>query len=117
MLTEVLQTRDVREATGIAGIRNKEEMIETVHKHLFDRRRRRKRFLREIRHQVETCGYSVSQISDADLEAAVTHIGRRLEGLTPLTAKKTFWILRRLSPDVSQLRKRTRRSEKSLEKY
>ena len=89
-------------------------MFKTVHKHWIDRRRRRRtRFLREIRHQFETCGYSVSEISDSDLETALTYMGPRTEKTAPLTARSAFWTLRRLSPDVSELRRREENGGKS----
>ena len=77
-------------------------------------RRRRSVALRDIRRQLESCGYSMSEISDSDLEAAVTYGGRRIEKSMPLTAKRTFWILRRLSSDVTPLRRRARSSGNSM---
>lgn len=90
-------------------------MFRTVQKHWLQRRlSRRKRFvLREIRRQFESCGYSVAEISDCDLETAAASVGRPIEKSMPLTAKRTYWILRRLSPDVTQLRRQTEKSGKS----
>ncbi|MBK9154328.1 MAG: hypothetical protein IPM25_08945 [Chloracidobacterium sp.] len=65
---------------------------------------RTRRVLRRIRRQLETSGYTVNGIPDSVLEAAVAFDGRRIEDVLPLTAKKTYWILRRISPDVTKLR-------------
>lgn len=93
-------------------------MFRTVQKQWMRRRlRRRKRVLREIRRQFESCGYSVAQISDSDLEAAAVSVGRPIEKSMPLTAKRTYWILRRLSPDVTPLRRLSQGDGESAEKY
>jgi len=68
--------------------------------------RRRKRVLAKIRRQLANCGYSVEDLTDSELEAAATCDGERVEDAMPLTGKRIYWILRRLSPDVTRLRRR-----------
>lgn len=67
--------------------------------------RRKKRVLDKIRRQLVSCGYSVEDLTDTELEAAATYGGERVEDAIPLTAKRTYWILRRLSPEVKRLRR------------
>lgn len=68
--------------------------------------RRKKRVLNKIRRQLASCGYGVEDLTDTELEAAATSGGESVEDAMPLTARRTYWILRRLSPDVTRLRKR-----------
>ena len=68
--------------------------------------RRKKRVLNSVRVQLENCGYDVRALGDSELEAAVTYGGGSIEKAMPLTAKRTYWILRRLSRDVTRLRRR-----------
>lgn len=75
-------------------------MLSTINK--YRQRRRTERQLRKIRTQIEHCGYDLQHLSDRELEAAVAREGSQIEA--PLTAKRTFWILRRLSPEFNQFR-------------
>ena len=59
--------------------------------------RRRKRDLDKIREQLEIYGYSVEDLTDQELAAAVTDRRGRIDSEMPLTAKRTYWIVRRLS--------------------
>lgn len=65
-------------------------------------RRKTERQLRKIRTQIERCGYDLQHLSDPELQAALVREGSQIE--TPLTAKKTYWILRRLSPEFNRFR-------------
>lgn len=66
--------------------------------------RRKKRVLNKIRRQLASYGYGVGDLTDIELEAAVAYGGKRVEDAMPLTAKKAYWILRRLPPDATRLR-------------
>jgi hypothetical protein len=67
--------------------------------------RRKKRVLNKIRRQLASCGYGVGDLTDIELEAAVAYGGKRVVDVMPLTAKKAYWILRRLPPDVTGFRR------------
>ncbi len=59
-----------------------------------------------MRDQFERCGYSLEDVTDSELEAAVTADGIRIESEMPLTGKQAFWVLRRISPGGETLRGR-----------
>lgn len=68
--------------------------------------RRRKRTLDIVRRQFESSGYTLDDLSDSELEAAVTRGAGGIEEVLPLTGKKIYWTLRRISPDEGQLQQR-----------
>lgn len=65
----------------------------------------RRRILDKVRRQFETCGYTLDDLTDSQLEAAITRGEGGIETVPPLTAKTIYWMLRRLSPD-GKLRER-----------
>jgi hypothetical protein len=68
--------------------------------------RRRRRALDSIRRQFESSGYALDDLTDSELEAAITRGEGGIEEVLPLTGKKIYWTLRRLSPDGRQLQRR-----------
>lgn len=64
---------------------------------------RKRRHLDKVRRLFEGCGHTVDDRTDSELEAAITHYGGRLGSSLPLTGKRMYWILRRLSSDGEQL--------------
>ncbi len=85
----------------ISQTRRAKKVISTIYRSWA--RRRTERQLRKIRTQIERCGYDLQHLSDPELEAAVVREGSQINE-TPLTAKRTYWILRRLSPEFNQFR-------------
>lgn len=69
-------------------------------------RSRKRRALDSVRRQFESCGYTLDDLTDAELEATITRGAGEIEKVTPLTAKTIYWTLRRLSPGDSQLQQR-----------
>jgi hypothetical protein len=69
-------------------------------------RRRRKRALEEIRGQFERDGYSLEDLTDSEVEQAITSYGDPIENSKPLTGREVYWVLRRLSPDGERFRAR-----------
>jgi DNA-binding transcriptional LysR family regulator len=69
-------------------------------------KRRRRRALDSIRRQIESSGYALDDLTDSELEAAITRGEGGIEEALPLTGKKIYWTLRRLSPDDRQLQQR-----------
>ena len=67
---------------------------------------RRKRTLDNVRRQIENSGYTLDDLTDAELETAVTRDGDGIEKVLPLTGKEIYWTLRRISPDGRQLQRR-----------
>lgn len=76
---------------------------------------RRKRTLDNVRRQIESCGYTLDDLTDAELEAAITRGGRRIEKVLPLTGKTIYWTLRRISPDSRQLQQRKIRQPQQMQ--
>ena len=75
-------------------------MLQTIYKNWLPcGQHRRKRVLNKIRGQIERNGYSLEDIDDSDLEAAITYDGRPIERAIPMTGKRIHWILRRLFAD------------------
>ena len=73
-------------------------MLEKIYKNwLPGEKRRRRRALEKIRSEIEGSGYGLEHITDSDLETAVTYAGGAVDNALPLTAKRTYWVLRRLS--------------------
>ena len=68
--------------------------------------RRRERVLDEIRGQFELHGYSLEGLTDSEVEEAIAYYGDPIENSMPLTGKKIYWILRRLSPEGERFRGR-----------
>lgn len=68
--------------------------------------RRRRRALDDIRRQFASSGYALDDLTDAQLEAAITRGKDNIEKLPPLTGKTLYWTLRRISPDDKQLQRR-----------
>jgi hypothetical protein len=64
------------------------------------------RVLDSIRRQFESSGYALDDLTDSELEAAITRGEGGIEEVLPLTGKKIYWTLRRLSPDGRQLQRR-----------
>ncbi len=67
---------------------------------------RRRRTLDTVRRQFESSGYTLDDLTDSELEAAITRGAGGIEKVLPLTGKKIYWTLRRISPDDGQLRQR-----------
>lgn len=63
------------------------------------RQRRRKRLLAAIREQFERDGYSLENLTDSQVEEAIRFYNDPIETAIPLTGKRIYWILRRLSPN------------------
>ena len=68
--------------------------------------RRRRKVLDEIRGQFELHGYSLEDLADSEVEEAITFYSDPIENSMPLTGKKIYWVLRRLSPDGERFRRR-----------
>jgi hypothetical protein len=69
-------------------------------------RSRKKRTLDNVRRKFESCGYTLDDLTDSELEAVITRGEGGIEKVLPLTAKAIYWTLRRISPDSRQLRRR-----------
>ena len=69
-------------------------------------KRRRRRMLDNARRQIADSGYAIDDLSDSELEAAITRSAGGIEKVLPLTGKAIYWTLRRLSPDGRQIQKR-----------
>lgn len=69
-------------------------------------KRRRRRALDTIRRQIADSGYALDDLTDSELEAAITRGEGGIEKVLPLTGKTIYWTLRRLSPDDRQLQRR-----------
>ena len=82
------------------------EMIRKIYENWVPSARRRRRLLHNARRQFETCGYALDDLSDSQLEAAITCCKGRIEKATPLTGKAIYWTLRRISPGGYQLQQR-----------
>ena len=67
---------------------------------------RRRRTLDIVRRQFESSGYTLDDLTDSELEAAITRGAGGIEKVLPLTGKAIYWTLRRISPDGRQLRRR-----------
>ena len=70
------------------------------------RLQRRRRAFAEARRQSADSGYALDDLSDSELESAITRGGGGIETSLPLTGKTIYWALRRLSPDSRQLQRR-----------
>jgi DNA-binding transcriptional LysR family regulator len=82
-------------------------MLEMISKILTpSSKRRRRRALDSIRREFESSGYALDDLTDAELEAAITSGNGGIEEALPLTGKKIYWTLRRLSPDDPRLQQR-----------
>ena len=81
-------------------------MIETIRKIWTPSRRRRKLALDDVRRQFANCGYTLEDLTDSELERLITYGTGEIEKLHPLTAKKIYWTLRKISPDGSRFEKR-----------
>ena len=68
--------------------------------------RRRRRAFAEVRRQMADCGYALDDLTDSQLEKAVTGGRGGIEKVPSLTARTIYWTLRRLSPDEGHLRQR-----------
>lgn len=68
--------------------------------------RQKRRALAEVRRQIANSGYALDDLSDSELEAAITRGQGGIEKVLPLTGKAIYWTLRRLSPDSGQLQRR-----------
>ena len=82
-------------------------MFEKIHKvwmPAFGRRRRR--VIEEARRQITSCGYDLDDITDSQLETAITISNGSIEDVSPLTAKTIFWTLRRIAHDRIELKQR-----------
>ena len=69
-------------------------------------KRRRRRTLDIIRRQIADSGYALDDLTDFELEAALTRGEGGVENIPPLTGKSIYWALRRISPDGRQLQRR-----------
>jgi hypothetical protein len=69
-------------------------------------KRRRRRALNTIRRQIADSGYSLDDLTDFELEAAITRGESGVENVLPLTGRMIYWTLRRLSRDDRQLHQR-----------
>ena len=72
--------------------------------------RRRRLALKDARLQFARCGYRLDDLADSQLEAALIDGESKIEEV-PLTAKRMYWALRRISPDGELFRQRRRRTE------
>jgi hypothetical protein len=68
--------------------------------------RRRRNALDDLRREITSFGYALDDLTDAQLESAITRGEGSIEALPPLTGKTLYWILRRVSPDDRQLEQR-----------
>ena len=68
--------------------------------------RRRRRALDEVRRQIADCGYALDDLTDSQLEQAVTGGRGGIEKVLPLTPRTIYWTLRRLSPDAEDFGRR-----------
>ena len=68
--------------------------------------RRKRQALDTIRRQIADSGYALDDLTDSQLEAAITRGEGGIENVLPLTGKKIYWTLRRLLPDGRQLQRR-----------
>ncbi len=68
--------------------------------------RRRKQLLDAIRAEIESYGYSLGDLTDSEIEEAVTYYVGPIERALPLSGKGIYWSLRRLSPGGRRLRGR-----------
>ena len=69
-------------------------------------KRRRRRALDTIRRQIADSGYALDDLTDSELEAAITRGEGGIENVLPLTGKTIYWTLRRLSPGDRQFQQR-----------
>jgi hypothetical protein len=69
---------------------------------------RRRRTLNKIRREFEKLGYAFNDVTDSELEAAITFAGNSVEDFLPLTGKTMYWMLRRISQNGAPLRKPSR---------
>jgi hypothetical protein len=81
-------------------------MLEKICKIWTQSKRRRRRILDNVRRQIADCGYALDDLSDSELEAAISRGAGGIEKVLPLTGKAIYWTLRRLSPDHSQIQRR-----------
>ena len=68
--------------------------------------RRRRQMLDSIRQQIADSGYALDDLTDSELEAAITRGEGGIERVLPLTGKTIYWTLRKLSSDGRQLQRR-----------
>lgn len=65
----------------------------------------RRRQMTRIRRKFARCGYSLDDLDDSKIEAALTQGERRI-GDVSLTAKSIYFALRRLASDGESIRRR-----------
>lgn len=73
---------------------------------IWTRSSRQRRVLDSIRRQFESSGYVLDDLTDSELEAAITRGEGRIEKALPLTGKAIYWALRRIWPDSKELQRR-----------
>jgi hypothetical protein len=71
--------------------------------------RRRRRALENAREQIASCGYKLDDLADSQLEAALIQSESGIDEV-PLTGKRIYWALRRISPDGKLFRQRGSRA-------
>jgi hypothetical protein len=81
-------------------------MIKKIGEILMPPAKRKRRVLDNVRRQFSDCGYSVDDLTDSQLEAAITGGIGGVEKIPPLTSRTIYWTLRRLSADERELRNR-----------
>ena len=83
-------------------------LISKIWTHIFSAAKRRKQLelLDGIRRQIADSGYALEDLTDSELETAITNGAGEIENFAPLTGKTIYWTLRRLSPDDRQLVRR-----------
>ena len=78
---------------------------------------RKRRMLDNIRRQFESSGYTLDDLTDSELEAAITRGEGGIEKVLPLTGKAIYWTLRRISPDDRQLRRRKIKQPQQMQTF
>ena len=83
-------------------------LISKIWTHSFSaaKRRRQQEALDVIRRQIADSGYALDDLTDSELETAITNGAGEIKNFAPLTGKTIYWTLRRLSPDDRQLARR-----------